>query len=107
MGVSLTSCRSAARASSVRRSAASLSGEHEQCCTRTASALPSPLGTYTAVKKSRVVTVGIRWEIAHGPFRDARRLPSTRWYPVPGATRTTLGFGICPSFKDHFLSRRA
>jgi hypothetical protein len=35
------------------------------------------------------------------PFRDARRFPSTRWYPVPGATRTTLGFGICPSFKDH------
>jgi hypothetical protein len=30
-----------------------------------------------------------------GPFRDARRFPSTRWYPVPGATRTPLGFGIC------------
>jgi hypothetical protein len=26
---------------------------------------------------------------------------------VPGATRTTLGFVICPSFKDHSLSRRA
>jgi hypothetical protein len=22
-----------------------------------------------------------------------------RWYPVPGATRTSLGFGICPSFQ--------
>jgi hypothetical protein len=42
-----------------------------------------------------------------GPLRDARRFPSTRWYPVPEAMRTTLGFGICPSFKGHFLSRRA
>jgi hypothetical protein len=42
-----------------------------------------------------------------GPLRDARRFPSARWYPVPGATRTPLGFGICPSFKDHFLSPRA
>jgi hypothetical protein len=41
------------------------------------------------------------------PFRDARRFPSIRWYPVPEATRTTLGFWICPSFKDHSLSRRA
>jgi hypothetical protein len=45
------------------------------------------------------------------PIRDARRFPSTRWYPVPspwyGPTRTTLGFGICPSSKGHFLSRRA
>jgi hypothetical protein len=41
------------------------------------------------------------------PLRDARRFPFTRWYPVPGTTRTTSGFGICPSFKDHSLSRRA
>jgi hypothetical protein len=27
--------------------------------------------------------------------------------PRTGATRTTLGFGICPSFKGHSLSRRA
>jgi hypothetical protein len=40
------------------------------------------------------------WEIAHAAV-------TTRWYPVPRATRTTLGFGICPSFKGHFLSRRA
>jgi hypothetical protein len=40
-----------------------------------------------------------------GPFRDARRLPSTRWYPVPKATRTTLGFGMCPSFKGSILCR--
>jgi hypothetical protein len=33
--------------------------------------------------------------------------PSTRWYRVPGATRTPLGFGICPSSKGHSLSRRA
>jgi hypothetical protein len=37
------------------------------------------------------------WEIATRPLRDARRFPSTRWFPVPGATRTTLGFGIGPS----------
>jgi hypothetical protein len=24
------------------------------------------------------------WEIAHGAFRDARRFPSTRWYPCSG-----------------------
>jgi hypothetical protein len=42
-----------------------------------------------------------------GPSRDARRFPSTRWYPAPGATRTALGFGICPSFKGHSLSSRA
>jgi hypothetical protein len=41
------------------------------------------------------------------PLRDARRFPSTRLYPVSGTTRTTLRFGICPSFKDHSLSRRA
>jgi hypothetical protein len=50
---------------------------------------------------------GFGWGIAHGPSRDALRIPSTRWYPVPGATRTTLGFGICPSSKGHSLSRRA
>jgi hypothetical protein len=44
---------------------------------------------------------------SRGPFRDARRCPSTRWYSVPGAARTTLGFGMRPSFKRHFLSRRA
>jgi hypothetical protein len=41
------------------------------------------------------------------PFRDARRFPSTRWYPVPRDTHTTLGFGTCPSFKGHSLSPRA
>jgi hypothetical protein len=42
-----------------------------------------------------------------GPLRDARRFPSTRWQPVPGATRTTMVLEICPLFKEHFLSRRA
>jgi hypothetical protein len=51
--------------------------------------------------------LGFRVGTLTGPLRDARRFPSTRWYPVPRATRTTLGFGICPSFKDHSLSRRA
>jgi hypothetical protein len=41
------------------------------------------------------------------PLPAARRFPSTRLYSEPGATRTMLGFGICPSFKGHFLSRRA
>jgi hypothetical protein len=58
--------------------------------------------------KLRIVTV----EISGGrsltrPFHDARRFPFPRWYPVPGATRTTMGFGICPSFEGHSLSRRA
>ena len=48
-----------------------------------------------------------RWGIAQGPLRDARRFPSTRLYPVPGTTRTALGFGICPSLQGPFLSRRA
>jgi hypothetical protein len=43
--------------------------------------------------------------LAHGAV--TRRPPislNTMYHPVPGATRTTLGFGICPSFKDHSLS---
>jgi hypothetical protein len=43
---------------------------------------------------------------SRGRFATPARIPSTRWYPVPGATRTTLGFGMCPSFKDHSLPRR-
>jgi hypothetical protein len=56
----------------------------------------------------RIVRLGIsggRWLTR--PFRDAHRFPPTRWYPVPGATHTPLGFGLCPSFKGHFLSPRA
>jgi hypothetical protein len=61
-----------------------------------------------ATNKLRIVTLGISGgRSLTGPFRDARRFPSTRWYLVPGATCTTLGLGICPSFKDHSLSRRA
>jgi hypothetical protein len=56
----------------------------------------------------RIVTLGISGgRSLTGPLRDARRFPSTRWYPVPRVTRTTLRFGICPSFKGHSLSRRA
>jgi hypothetical protein len=59
-------------------------------------------------KKSRIVPGGISGERSlTGPLSDARRFPSTRRYPVPSSTRTTLGFGSCPSFKDHSLSRRA
>jgi hypothetical protein len=39
---------------------------------------------------------GFRWGVAHAaPFRDARRFPSTRWYPVPEGLRVRrwgLGF---------------
>jgi hypothetical protein len=60
-----------------------------------------------ARKQLRIVTLGVSGgRSLTGPLRDARRFPSTRWYPVPGVTRTTLGFGIRPSFKNHFLSRR-
>ena len=45
------------------------------------------------------------WEIAHGAV--TRRPPISLYTMLPGATRTTLGFGICPSFKYHSLSPRA
>ena len=49
---------------------------------------------------ARIVTVGISGgRSLRGRAPDARHFPSTRWYPVPGATRTTLGFGICPSLE--------
>jgi hypothetical protein len=64
-------------------------------------------GRCTAMQKLRIVTVRVSGgRSLTGPLRDARQFPSTRWYPVPRATRTTLGFGIRPSFKDHSLSRR-
>ena len=59
-------------------------------------------------EKERIVTVGISGGASlTRPLRDGRRFPSKGWYPVPRATRTTLGFGVRPSFKDHSLSRRA
>jgi hypothetical protein len=67
-----------------------------------------PSVTHTAMHKLRIVTLGIsggRWLTR--PLHDARRFASTRWYPVPGATRTPRKLGICPSFKDPFLSPRA
>jgi hypothetical protein len=63
-------------------------------------------GWGTAMQKLRMVGIS-GGESLTGPFRDARRFPSTRWYSVLGAKRTTLGFGIRPSSKDHSLSRRA
>jgi hypothetical protein len=36
-------------------------------------------------------------EIAHAAFRDARRFPSPRLYPVLSCTRMTRKFGICLS----------
>jgi hypothetical protein len=58
-------------------------------------------------KSCELSRLGVSGGRAHTrPLRDARRFPSTRWYLVPGAMRTTLGFGICPSFKGRFLSPR-
>jgi hypothetical protein len=62
----------------------------------------------TARTKLRIVTCGISGgRSLTRPFRDACRFPSTRWYPVLTCTRTPRTFGICPSCKDPFLSRRA
>jgi hypothetical protein len=57
--------------------------------------------TYNREKELRIVTWISGGRSLTRPFRDARRFPSTRWY---GATRTTFGCGICPSFKGHSLS---
>ena len=57
-------------------------------------------------KLQRIVTVGISGgRSLTGPLRDARRFPSTRWNTIPEATHYNVG--VCPSFKGHFLSRRA
>jgi hypothetical protein len=41
---------------------------------------------YSDGKELRIVTFGISGgRSLTGPFRDARRFPSTRWYPVPEA----------------------
>jgi hypothetical protein len=57
-------------------------------------------------KVANIVTFGLG-ERSRVPLRDARRFSLDTVAPVPRATRTTLGFGICPSSKDHSLSRRA
>jgi hypothetical protein len=49
-------------------------------------------GGIPRMQKLRIVTLGFR---VGGRSR------------APRATLTTLGFGICPSFKGHFLSHRA
>jgi hypothetical protein len=47
------------------------------------------------MKELRIVPVGISGgRSLTRLLRDARRFPSTRWYPVPGATRTPLGLGF-------------
>jgi hypothetical protein len=58
-------------------------------------------------KQLRIVTLRISGgRSLTGPFRDARRFPSTRLPPVPGATRTPRVFGIFPHpFRS--LSHRA
>jgi hypothetical protein len=61
---------------------------------------------FTAMKELRIVGVSGGISLMR-PFRDARRVPSTRLYPVFACTRTPRKFGICPSFRRHFLSPRA
>ena len=59
-------------------------------------------------KKLRIVTLVVSGRSLTRPLHDAPPIPLYTTVPgVPGATRTTLGFGICPSFKGYFLSRRA
>jgi hypothetical protein len=49
---------------------------------------------HTAMQKLRIVTLRFRvGRSLTGPLRDARRFPSTRWYPVPGTTRFRWGLG--------------
>ena len=62
----------------------------------------------TAMQKLRIVTVGISdGRSLTRPFRDARSFLSPRLWPVLTWTRTPRKFGVCPSFKDHFLPPRA
>jgi hypothetical protein len=59
-----------------------------------------------AMQQLRIVTLRFRvGDELTRPFRDARRFPSTRLYLVPRGY--THDVGVCPSFKDHSLSRRA
>jgi hypothetical protein len=51
-----------------------------------------PIYSDAKVANRNVRDVG--WEIAHTPFRDARRFPSTRWYPVPKLRVRRWGFGF-------------
>jgi hypothetical protein len=75
---------------------------------RRVSAMTAACWRSTAMQKLRIVTLGISGGGSLGAV--PRRPPislTTMVHPVPRATRTTLGFGICPSFKDRSLSRRA
>jgi hypothetical protein len=56
----------------------------------------------TATGKLRIGTVFSGGGSLTRPFRDAHHFPSTRLKPVLTCTRTTLKFGICPSFMGHF-----
>ena len=63
-------------------------------------------GQRTAMQKLRIVTVGISGGRAlTRPFRDARRFPS--YTMVPRTEGYVYDVGVCPSFKDPSLSRRA
>jgi hypothetical protein len=68
--------------------------------------LPLDVGDPASVRCSddKVANRNVRdfgWERSLArPFRDARRFPSTRWWPVPGATRTTLGLGFVHRSRD-------
>jgi hypothetical protein len=57
------------------------------------------------MQKLRIVTIGMSGgRSLTGAV--SRRPPISLVMMVLGVTRTPLGFGICPSFKGHSLSRR-
>jgi hypothetical protein len=98
---STSSC--SARAIAASPSAACRPGRCSGCLSAASSE-----ASYSDANVANIVTLGVSGgRSLTRPLRDARRFPSTRRYPVPGATRTPLGFGIQPSFGGHFLPRRA
>jgi hypothetical protein len=74
------------------RAAIKLCGRSPRCASmsRLTHLIAAP---YSGEKVANRGGKGFGWEILTRPLRDARRFPSTHCYSVPGATRTTLGFG--------------
>jgi hypothetical protein len=64
-------------------------------------------GVIPVVLKTASEEVCVHFCRSRGRYATPACFPLHDWYPVPGATRTPLGFGICPSFKGRSLSCRA
>jgi hypothetical protein len=56
-------------------------------------------------KRLRIVT-GFGWEMAHGAVTRRPPISLDKMVPCIGGYTYAVGVGICPSFKDHSLSRR-